>query len=1187
MTENIQIIHEIAKFLKGHNDKLKYVVNVETIPFHNYATCVIHEPGKVPYLHKERFTPFLYLKDIKKHGINLFNGDRDALISAIKEYGIIIKDLETGDQPRLKDGYTIRVSSTNSYNAIINFLKAGGLDMWEGNNKSQYFYTVSLEEQFFISTGVRLFKGLEKFSDVHKLIFDIETTSLRPFNGRVFLIGVRDNRGFETILRVNKEDDDKEERILIEKFFSIIDWVKPAIISGYNSEEFDFYFILERAKILGLLSEEKMKRYSKFIGNFPTTLTSEKDNNGRFRQNLQRRPNSTVKLGNTTDHYTATQMWGYSVTDIHHSVKRAAAVNTEIKNTKLKYIASINELAKPDRMYIKGDKIGEFYKENKVFIVNPINNNYERVPLQFQDDAEKLFQLQELRLKLDAEQYKEKRQSVLEGVNKELLDWLRTKSETFTNKYVLMRGEKIVERYLLDDLWETDKVDNLYSQSSFMLAKIVPTTYVRAATMGNASVWNLLMTTWSYEKNLAIPLPDVNEKFSGGLARCYRKGFNKDIIKLDFASLYPMLQLTYGIFPKFDITGVIRKMLLYLSTTRNIYKNLAKGKGLSETQIEVLKLIDEATYYKFINRIEFTPDEKNLFEVKQLPIKILNNSLFGALGSSEAFHWSDNICAARITCTGRIHLREMIMWFTKYKMIPLLAVTDGVNFSYPKFSKMNLDGIECDIEMKIDEIWKYEEYTGVKALVEKFNEEVMPKPFMSVDVDGMWESSLNLSRINYANLSAAGFDKKKNKEVPEKIKLTGNTIKSKVMPEYIAEFIDIGLDKILHGDGEGFVEAYNKYLEKIFFKQIPLKKIATKKRYKITVNQYLNRGLNKNGKKKAKMAHMEAVMLERNKIAYAEFEKLFGKAPEGVKRDDKEIYEAVGHLLPNEPEMDSYIYYVNAGTKKGHSDSAMIEKDGKLVLAANIINVKNLEDNPEMLGEYNVIKYVEAFNKRVDKILEGFEPNIRKMILVNNPANREFFSKSELELKSFPADNLEKSLILEDKELEFWNRTGLNPSDIWDGYRLGSPDDLEEIQEYEEKVKYLNEKFKERNDPRKVKSVNQQLEDGEFLLLKNFNIYDLYHFKDNNLMIAKPNVFSLNIEGDYDFIIMGLSKKTIKMKTEMAAKYKELNGISQEIKLSTVPNGLIELETFISAELEKQKAKEEEEEEIFDEDNDD
>ena len=34
-------------------------------------------------------------------------------------------------------------------------------------------------------------------------------------------------------------------------------------------------------------------------------------------------------------------------------------------------------------------------------------------------------------------------------------------------------GKKLVKQYLLDDLWETEKVDELYNQSSFLLAKII------------------------------------------------------------------------------------------------------------------------------------------------------------------------------------------------------------------------------------------------------------------------------------------------------------------------------------------------------------------------------------------------------------------------------------------------------------------------------------------------------------------------------------------------------------------------------------------------------------------------------------------------------------------------------------------------------------------------------------------
>ena len=48
-------------------------------------------------------------------------------------------------------------------------------------------------------------------------------------------------------------------------------------------------------------------------------------------------------------------------------------------------------------------------------------------------------------------------------------------------------------------------VDDSFSQSTFLLSKLVPTTYERIATMGTATLWKLIMLAWSYENNLAIP----------------------------------------------------------------------------------------------------------------------------------------------------------------------------------------------------------------------------------------------------------------------------------------------------------------------------------------------------------------------------------------------------------------------------------------------------------------------------------------------------------------------------------------------------------------------------------------------------------------------------------------------------------------------------------------------------------
>ena len=65
-----------------------------------------------------------------------------------------------------------------------------------------------------------------------------------------------------------------------------------------------------------------------------------------------------------------------------------------------------------------------------------------------------------------------------------------------------VNGQYIVERYLIDDLWETEKVDNIFNQATFLLSKILPTSFMRSATMGTAATWKLLMLGWSFHKGL-------------------------------------------------------------------------------------------------------------------------------------------------------------------------------------------------------------------------------------------------------------------------------------------------------------------------------------------------------------------------------------------------------------------------------------------------------------------------------------------------------------------------------------------------------------------------------------------------------------------------------------------------------------------------------------------------------------
>jgi len=1122
--DKLSVISEIKSFLDGYDDTIKYLVHVETDSRTNIGECIIHPPGKDKYIEEIPYTPFLYVKDFEKNGIRDFYGNDKTYMESQKIlHGITYHKLETGGQERLEKGYIYKVTSSKSYSHLLNFFKDGGVYAYqklydgEGNvvtdkkgdpvyPNRHLFYTLRLEEQFLIDKKTRLFKGIEEYNEIHRFIFDIETTGLRPEISRVFAIGIRDNKGFETILEVDKLDDDESEIKLIQDFFNLIYILKPDIIAGYNSEEFDFMFILDRSKILKM--------------DLSKIRTSFKDN-----IKIRRRPNSTVKIGTNTERYTSTIMWGTSVVDILHAAKKTAALNTDIKKVNLKYIADFEGIARPNRTYIKGDDngIGDMYYRNSVYLTDN-ENNYIEIPEKYQDVSKELILLQKQKKDYSEDDYKKNRNNILKD-NKDFVDWFRENALS-ENKIIFKYGRELLRQYLLDDIWETEQVDLLYSQSSFMLTKIVPTVYQKICTMGTASIWNLLLTAWSFEKNIAIPVPDVKQKFSGGLSRCFKTGYTERIVKIDYASLYPMEQLTWDIFPIFDITGVMKMMLLYMTTTRNIYKKLANSSDLNIEEIELLKELDPDVYIKYKNNT-LTDKDRSSFKVKQLPIKILNNSQFGALGSDISFNWSYNISAARITSNGRLNLRQGISWFPKYGCIPLLAITDGINFKIPNTTNIR---ITDEREFKIDQykpievMWEYGGDVGIAALINKYNKEQMIPPYMSVDNDGEFLSCLNLSRNNYALLV-----EKKNKktgEIKKQVKLIGNTIKSVTMPEYIEDFMNKGFDLILNGKGYEFVQYYNDYVDDIYYRRIPLKKIANKSRFKYTIDEYKKRGKDKNGKDKAQQAHMELVIKQRKLIAEELFEK--HKNELDLKKDESKLtvndkMKLIAVYMPPEPELDSMIYYVNTGYRKSHGDSKIIKdkKTGKKRMASRLISVDDLRDNPDMLGEYNVDKYLDKFNKRITNLLIGFKPEIREKIFAkivrtkkkNETTNKNeeietlkkgMFTRNELEMGLYDLDSLEDTMSLSSEEINFWNFTGYDPRLVWNGFKERKNKKIY-YDIYNHALEFLNKKMKKTGKPL-IKSVNDKINKGDYILYKYGKRYELGYHNGKYIQIIRKDL---------------------------------------------------------------------------------
>lgn len=984
MTEEV-----ISRFLEGRNQQ-KYIVGVE-IPYGSPDVhLIINPPNEKKYISKDKLTSFIWFKEeVTKI---LFNGNRSLISKATKKYGITITKLKTStpneEEPkRMRNGYKYMAKTQGSFTKIINFFKEGGIDIY-GKNHRDYFVSINPVEQYLIASGKRLFKGMEDYDDLHRLQFDLETTGLKPKgdllsaeeikdvksrmntgedltklyefdldnnpirqkDSKIFQVGMRDNRGYEEIIEVPQEGTRQEQReyemYAILKFFEVIKNMEPDVIVGYNSENFDWSFIFTRCEILGLDIEVIAK-----------TL----DKTG---QNKIKRVDKSLKLGGESEYYKQTTMWGYNIIDVYHAVRRAKAINSNIKSAGLKYITKFSGLNKSNRVYVDGNKIYDIWADKVTdYAFNDSDGTYYKI----------------------------------------------SEEKPLKEGYVQVKGNAIIRRYLLDDLWETEQVDGVYSQASFLLSKIIPTSYMRSTTMGTAGIWKLIMLAWSYENRLAIPETKPRKTFVGGLSRLLEVGYTENVAKLDFAALYPNIEITWDIFPDTDITHVMKGMLLYIATTRDKFKDYMNEHKITLNKLKTLK--SENSEEMSEEQIELLKEEMgkeesliSMYDKKQLPIKILGNSFFGSLGAPNIFNWGDTNCAEETTCRGRQYLRLMVKFFMDRNFRPLVGDTDGFNFAIPKnvgdykytplgthrFTKAN----------------KNIELVGLKAVVAEFNELFMINR-MGLDIDDICETTINFSRKNYANL------------INGKIKLVGNTIKSSKMPGYIEDFLDIGLNHLLKGEGYEFIQLYNKTVDDIYNYRIPLVKIASKSNVKDTIESY-DRDMKtktKSGSFKARKAHMELIKAN------------------GINAN-----------------LGDVIYYVNTGTAKSHGDVKMETNketgERNVIIQCKLIPTDQIENNPDLTtDEYNVAKYLDAFNKRIQPLLVCFKPEIRDKIFIDIVKNKEkkmvlsdinIFTKKECEmhngqgLKDGDQNTLSELMDMEDKEIEFWIRVNKEPNNLED-----------------------------------------------------------------------------------------------------------------------------------------------------------
>lgn len=1158
----------VSTFLEGH-DPQQRIVNLEYNYQDDFITVYYRDENDNKCSSKEPFIPFLWAKESACR--KLCNGDRSEVLRLLKKYKIWSKSLDVTDKegnpvPEIMNGgYTIMFYATEpmSYSNFLKFFRVAGNPVYGKKDKNEntkqsftdqpvakkddrQYLCVTPQEQFLISTGKRMFKGYEDYDECLRLIFDWETTGLDVEKDRIEKFGIRFNRPvkykgeyitFERIYETEGETEEEKnasELKNIDTFLRIIYTFRPDIITAHNGEAFDFNILIGACKRLGTTMEEMSKKY--FDGQFIYKDKRE----------------SILKLGGEIEKYNKTIVPKTIVTDSLHAVRRAQALDSNMLFSNLKYVTKYSKLVKPNRVYVPGDRIseigndtihqfafnesdGDWYIYDPAYVpatisVDPLKDIHYFENQIISDNYLKAVSGNTAGKYADGVTAEELYNAYIKSVDDANYDAVYKKGksgDSFTlytknilmDGYTLVSGKYIIQRYLLDDLYECDKVEHRYNTSNFLICKMLPVPFQKCCTMGTAGQWKALMLAWSYENDLAIPPFGESKTFTGGLSRLLKVGFVDNVAKFDYNSLYPSIILTWGINDTKDLMHTMLAFLEYVLTQREKYKKLKKQASKKadaiKEQLSNREYKNKAEGKRLNEEMMQWKSEEAANDKKQLPLKIFGNSFFGSYGAPNVFPWASIDCAERTTCTGRQSLRLMIYWFNSLGYQPIVGDTDGFNFKLPEDSEYRYTKEHPYVSTGLSrETEAGKEYVGFKADVAEFNDLFMcDKHYtegavnkMGLGIDEVVAATINFSRKNYADYFPE-------EDFPNDVKMVGNTIKSKKMPEYIAKFLEKGIRLLEQKKGQEFLEEYYAYVDKIYNYQIPLKMIASKGKIKKSLDEYVEdcQTITKAGRPKSRQAWMELALANGLNVNMGETIYYINTGKSKSQADVKKVthYYGTDGMFNEKKDMKVALekeWKVNnidgklADKKNKLSLNEFVKKhhpeiliEDEIILNCKLVPRDVIDSEADIFceegEEYNVPKYVEQFNNRIKPLLVCFHPDIRSRILITNPENRPYFTTEECELCSgFPnkegdQDTYEQLMTMDDKEIRFWMSHPEWKIPFLDECHMNWEEIVKDYEERKEKEKQLGINIVRETYDKLIKEMDSEdfdkFEDGE------------------------------------------------------------------------------------------------------------
>ena len=226
------------------------------------------------------------------------------------------------------------------------------------------------------------------------------------------------------------------------------------------------------------------------------------------------------------------------------------------------------------------------------------------------------------------------------------------------------RGETDrIERYTMDDVVETLEIGKKLLPMQLELCRLIKSFLTECTRMGRGrQVENYLMHKAS-ERGELVPARKYTpgeRMYSGGFVMEPEKGIFKNVVVLDFASMYPNIMIAYNISPD-TYTKDKDEDTCYLSPSGHAFQREPDGFFRSILG----ELIGERKKLKGLAK------EDPIMDLRQYGVKILTNSFYGYTGWGGA-RWYKLECAEATSAWGRYTIKEVIR----------LAGEDGIDVIY-------------------------------------------------------------------------------------------------------------------------------------------------------------------------------------------------------------------------------------------------------------------------------------------------------------------------------------------------------------------------------------------------------------------------------------------------------------------------------------------------------------------------